>query len=109
MANAIDVIDRARELVAEIARVEASYGPVALTIVGPAQAGNKDEVEEFTSTVRLNSENAQQASTLAANASDVALRGSSVVDRVIDTMTKIGNSSSKISDITGIIRVPALT
>ncbi|KVT73057.1 chemotaxis protein [Burkholderia ubonensis] len=34
---------RARELVAEIARVETSYGPVALRIVSLAQSGKKDE------------------------------------------------------------------
>ncbi|WP_063551719.1 methyl-accepting chemotaxis protein [Burkholderia territorii] len=43
MASATDTTDRARELVAEIVRVEASYGPVALNIVGLAQAGKKDE------------------------------------------------------------------
>ena len=43
MANADDTTDRARELVAEIVRVEASYGPVALNIVGLAQAGKKDD------------------------------------------------------------------
>lgn len=60
-------------------------------------------MEELTSTVRLNAENAQQASTLAANASDVALRGSTVVGQVVETMTDISASSSKIADITGII------
>ncbi|WP_088511521.1 methyl-accepting chemotaxis protein [Burkholderia ubonensis] len=34
---------RARELVAEIARIESSYGPVALKIVSLAQSGKKDE------------------------------------------------------------------
>ncbi len=34
---------RARELVAEIARVETSYGPVALRIASLAQSGKKDE------------------------------------------------------------------
>ncbi|RXV67289.1 HAMP domain-containing protein [Burkholderia stabilis] len=43
MANATDTSDRARELVADIVRVETSYGPVALRIVGLAQAGKKDE------------------------------------------------------------------
>jgi methyl-accepting chemotaxis protein-1 (serine sensor receptor) len=60
-------------------------------------------MEELTSTVRQNAENAQQASTLAANASDVAQRGSTVVGQVVDTMTDISASSSKIADITGII------
>ncbi|WP_122169662.1 methyl-accepting chemotaxis protein [Burkholderia stabilis] len=43
MANATDTSDRARELVGDIARIEGSYGPVALRIVGLAQAGKKDE------------------------------------------------------------------
>ncbi|HDR9584361.1 methyl-accepting chemotaxis protein [Burkholderia stabilis] len=43
MANATDTSDRARELVGDIVRIEGSYGPVALRIVGLAQAGKKDE------------------------------------------------------------------
>ncbi|WP_334031640.1 methyl-accepting chemotaxis protein [Burkholderia orbicola] len=43
MANATDTSDRARELVADIVRIEAGYGPVALRIVGLAQAGKKDD------------------------------------------------------------------
>ncbi|KEZ06768.1 chemotaxis protein [Burkholderia sp. MSh2] len=43
MANANDTSDRARELVADIVRIEGNYGPVALRIVGLAQAGKKDE------------------------------------------------------------------
>ncbi|VWD42694.1 chemotaxis protein [Burkholderia lata] len=43
MANATDTSDRARELVADIVRIEGSYGPVALRIVGLAQVGKKDE------------------------------------------------------------------
>ncbi|MPV68423.1 methyl-accepting chemotaxis protein [Burkholderia sp. BE17] len=43
MANATDTADRARELVADIVRVETSYGPVALRIAALAQAGRKDE------------------------------------------------------------------
>ncbi len=60
-------------------------------------------MEELTSTVRQNAENAQQASSLASNASDVAQRGSTVVGQVVDTMTDISASSTKIADITGII------
>ena len=60
-------------------------------------------MEELTSTVKQNAENAQQASSLAANASEVAHKGSTVVGQVVDTMTDINQSSSKIADITGII------
>ncbi|WP_114814315.1 methyl-accepting chemotaxis protein [Paraburkholderia kururiensis] len=60
-------------------------------------------MEELTSTVRQNAENAQQASALAGNASDVAHKGSAVVGQVVETMTDISHSSSKIAEITGII------
>ncbi|WP_321895098.1 methyl-accepting chemotaxis protein [Paraburkholderia heleia] len=60
-------------------------------------------MEELTSTVRQNAENAQQASSLAANASEVAGRGNQVVGKVVDTMSEISTSSTRIADITGII------
>ena len=60
-------------------------------------------MEELTSTVKQNAENAQQASALAANASEVAHKGSTVVGQVVDTMTDINQSSTKIAEITGII------
>ncbi|MFM0061048.1 methyl-accepting chemotaxis protein [Paraburkholderia phytofirmans] len=60
-------------------------------------------MEELTSTVKQNAENAQQASALAANASGVAQKGSTVVGQVVETMTDISESSTKVADITGII------
>lgn len=60
-------------------------------------------MEELTSTVRQNAENAQQASSLSANASAVAGRGNDVVGRVVETMSDISTSSTKIADITGMI------
>ncbi|SHF55756.1 methyl-accepting chemotaxis sensory transducer with TarH sensor [Modicisalibacter ilicicola DSM 19980] len=60
-------------------------------------------MEQLTSTVRQNADNARQASTLANDASSTATHGGEVVDQVIDTMRTISNSSSKISDITGVI------
>ena len=105
----IDIVGRVRDSSNSIAHAvgEIASGNLDLSQRTEEQAASLQEtaatMEEFTSTVRLNAENAQQASTLAANASDVALRGSSVVGRVVDTMTAIGNRSSKIADITGII------
>ncbi|MDN7179424.1 methyl-accepting chemotaxis protein [Caballeronia sp. SEWSISQ10-4 2] len=64
-------------------------------------------MEELTSTVKQNAENAQQASTLSANASEVALKGSGVVSRVVDTMGDISANSTKIADITSIIEAIA--
>ncbi|MDP9651573.1 methyl-accepting chemotaxis protein [Paraburkholderia caledonica] len=60
-------------------------------------------MEELTSTVRQNAENAQRASVLSSNASEVAGRGNQVVSRVVDTMGDISGRSSKIAEITGII------
>ncbi|MCA7898633.1 methyl-accepting chemotaxis protein [Burkholderia cepacia] len=105
----IGVVGRVRDSSNSIAHAvsEIASGNLDLSQRTEEQATSLQEtaatMEEFTSTVRLNAENAQQASALAANASDVAHRGSSVVGRVVDTMTEIGHSSSKIADITGII------
>ena len=60
-------------------------------------------MEELTSTVSQNAENARQASTLAHGASEVARKGGDVVGQVVSTMTGISQSSSKISDIIGVI------
>ncbi|SEB15604.1 methyl-accepting chemotaxis protein [Paraburkholderia sartisoli] len=60
-------------------------------------------MEELTSTVKQNAENAQQASEQAANAAQVAQDGEGVVDRAIQTMSVITESSRKIADITGMI------
>jgi methyl-accepting chemotaxis protein len=60
-------------------------------------------MEEMTSTVRQNAENARQANTLAASASEVALKGGTVVAQVIDTMGTINDSSRKIVDIISVI------
>jgi methyl-accepting chemotaxis protein len=60
-------------------------------------------MEELTSTVKHNADNARQANQLAATASDVAARGGAVVGQVVQTMESINDSSRKISDIIGVI------
>ncbi len=57
----------------------------------------------LTDTVQQNADNARQANVLAARASEVAVRGGSVVAHVIDTMGSITASSKKIVDIIGVI------
>lgn len=106
-------------LVRLIAQVRLASGNVA-TGASEIASGNQDlssrteqqaaslqetasSMEELTSTVRLNAENAQQASSLANNASEVAQRGSAAVGLVVETMTDISDSSTKIADITGMI------
>ncbi|WP_306577778.1 methyl-accepting chemotaxis protein [Bradyrhizobium sp. SRS-191] len=60
-------------------------------------------MEELTSTVRQNAENAQQANKLASSASDVAIKGGTVVAEVVQTMDGITHASRKIADIIGVI------
>jgi methyl-accepting chemotaxis protein len=60
-------------------------------------------MEELTSTVKQNADNARQANQLAATASDTALRGGAVVSQVVETMGAINESAKKIVDIIGVI------
>ncbi|WP_052700449.1 methyl-accepting chemotaxis protein [Methylocucumis oryzae] len=60
-------------------------------------------MEQLTSTVQLNTENARQANRLAIGASEIAGKGVVVVDEVVTTMTSIHESSNKIVDIIAVI------
>jgi methyl-accepting chemotaxis protein len=60
-------------------------------------------MEELTSTVKQNADNARQANGLAQSASEVAIKGGSVVSQVVDTMGSINDSSKKIVEIIGVI------
>jgi methyl-accepting chemotaxis protein len=60
-------------------------------------------MEEMSATVRKNAENAQHASKSAASAREVADRGGRVVAQAVEAMGQIEHSSSKISDIIGVI------
>ncbi|MCX7277908.1 MAG: methyl-accepting chemotaxis protein [Burkholderiales bacterium] len=60
-------------------------------------------MDHLTNTVRNSADNAQQATTLAANASHVAQKGGEVVKQVVVTMEDINASSKKIADIIGVI------
>lgn len=60
-------------------------------------------MEELASIVRKNSDNAKQANQLAMAASDVAIRGGSVVGQVVTTMSAINDSAHKIEDIITVI------
>lgn len=60
-------------------------------------------MEELTSTVRMNADNALQASKLAASATQDALKGGEIVSEVVLTMNGIADSSKKITDIISVI------
>lgn len=58
---------------------------------------------QLTATVKQTADNARQANTLATSAASIAAAGNDAVQCVVTTMERISNSSSKISDITGVI------
>ncbi|MDU4839776.1 MAG: methyl-accepting chemotaxis protein [Leclercia adecarboxylata] len=60
-------------------------------------------MEELTSTVALNAENANHARALAQEASVNATEGSQISQKVIDTMKNVRQSSHRISEITTVI------
>jgi methyl-accepting chemotaxis protein len=60
-------------------------------------------MHQLTETVARNAESANEASSLASNASQVAARGGKVVSQVVSTMDEINNSSKRIADITSVI------
>ncbi|MES3021853.1 MAG: methyl-accepting chemotaxis protein [Pseudomonadota bacterium] len=60
-------------------------------------------INELTLTVKQNAGNAELANRLSVKASEVAVRGGSVVGQVIGTMDSIRSSSAKVTDIIGVI------
>jgi methyl-accepting chemotaxis protein len=58
---------------------------------------------EVTSAVNQNADHARRANQLAQSASDVAVKGGSVVSSVINTMSSINDSSKRIVDIIAVI------
>ena len=86
---------------------EIAQGNMDLSNRTEAQAGALQEtsasMQELRDAVVHNADNAQQANTLARDASAVAERGGAVVGQVVDTMRDINTSSQKIADIIGVI------
>jgi methyl-accepting chemotaxis protein len=89
------------------ASAEIAAGNLNLSSRTEAQASSLEEtaaaMEELTSTVRQNAENARQANQLVLSASGQAEKGGQVVSEVVSTMGSITDSSRKISDIIGVI------
>ncbi|MGE0729261.1 MAG: methyl-accepting chemotaxis protein [Acidimicrobiia bacterium] len=72
-----------------------------------AQASSLEEtassMEEMTATVQQNADNARTASQLAVGAREQAESGGQVVDRAVEAVRAISDSSKKIADIIGVI------
>jgi methyl-accepting chemotaxis protein len=90
-----------------VASREIASGNADLSSRTESQASSLEEtassMEELTSTVRQNADNARHANQLVVSASSVALKGGAIVGQVVDTMSEIKTSSSKIVDIIGVI------
>ncbi|EIJ48635.1 methyl-accepting chemotaxis I protein [Herbaspirillum sp. GW103] len=86
---------------------EIALGNADLSRRTEAQASNLEEtasaMEQLTSTVQNNAENARQADQLAGSAARLAEQGGIVVDGVVTTMTQIRESSRRIVEIIGVI------
>ncbi len=91
----------------EVGASEIANGNMDLSSRTEQQASTLEEtsasMEELTSAVQHNAENAREANKMALNASDLALEGGHVVDKVVTTMQGITTSSKKIVDIIAVI------
>jgi len=86
---------------------EIAQGNFDLSSRTESQASSLEEtassMEELTSTVKQNADNSREASQLVVSAASVAEKGGVAVANVVTTMGAIKSSSSKISDIIGVI------
>jgi methyl-accepting chemotaxis protein-1 (serine sensor receptor) len=106
LSTTVRAVRRGTETIT-VASGEIASGNADLSSRTEAQAGSLEEtassMEELTSTVRQNADNARQANQLVVSASEVAMKGGSVVEQVVQTMSSIKDSSRKIVDIIGVI------
>jgi methyl-accepting chemotaxis protein len=90
-----------------VASREIASGNLDLSARTEEQAASLEEtaasMTQLTQTVRQNADNARQANALATQATDMADTGNDSVQAMVGTIGQISNSSSRISDITGVI------
>ncbi|MBI3715730.1 MAG: HAMP domain-containing protein [Betaproteobacteria bacterium] len=109
VARLTEIVGQLRDATESIntAAKEIATGNTDLSSRTEEQASSLEEtassMEELTSTVKQNAENARQANQLAIGASDVAVKGGTVVGEVVKTMSSINESSKKIVDIISVI------
>jgi methyl-accepting chemotaxis protein-2 (aspartate sensor receptor) len=107
--NLKDILHNVRDGVDSVARSssEIAAGNMDLSSRTEQQSAAVVEtaasMEELTSTVALNAENAKHARQLAESASQKANEGSQISKMVIDTMKNVQSSSHRISEITTVI------
>ncbi len=94
-------------LLIDSASKEIATGNIDLSQRTEQQASSLEEtaasMEQLTATVKQNADNARLANQLAFSANDVANKGGMVVEKVVETMREINDSSRKIVDIIAVI------
>lgn len=90
---------------------EIASGNADLSARTETQAASLEEtaasMTQLTDTVKHNADNSRQANALAANAAVMADAGNQVVQTMVGTIAQISASSTKISEITGVIEAIA--
>jgi methyl-accepting chemotaxis protein len=105
----VDVVGRVRNSSDSIATGSAQIaaGNTDLSQRTEEQAASLEEtaasMEQLTATVKQNADNALQGNSLASNASETAVRGGDVVNRVVQTMSEISSSSEQVAQIITVI------
>lgn len=108
-ARLCDMITGIRESVSHLASASSQIAAGNIDLASrteqqsAAVVETASSMEELTSTVRMNADNALQASKLAASATQDALKGGEIVTEVVLTMNGIADSSKKITDIISVI------
>jgi methyl-accepting chemotaxis protein len=106
LASLVGNVRRASDTIALAAR-EIAAGNADLSARTGAQAGSLEQtaatMDQLTSIVRANAEHATHANEHVASASDLAVKGGTVVGDVVTTMSFIRGSSSKIVEIITVI------
>ncbi|NUY01337.1 methyl-accepting chemotaxis protein [Paraburkholderia youngii] len=106
LASVVGNVRRASDMIALGAR-EIAAGNAELSSRTEAQAGSLEQtastMEQLTAMVRANAERASHANQHIASASDLAVKGGTVVGHVVTTMSLIRGSSHKIVDIISMI------
>ena len=89
------------------ATADLATGNVDLSERTDSQAASLEEtaasMEELTSTVKLNADRSTQGTEAARNALATADKGGEIMEKIVATIAAISDSSSKITDIVGII------
>lgn len=109
ITNVEETVEHLRDISDQVgtASEEISAGNNNLSGRTEQQAANLEEtaasMEELTSTVKNNSDNAQQANQVATTARSSAEKGGEVVMQAVTAMEQISQSSNQIAEIIGVI------